>query len=66
MSQSKNCWGKSPDLKGAMYVSCTNKTVIRMNYIRLSEMRTELHEISAKHMHPTMKELNQRLTVRVQ
>ena len=50
-----------PDLKGAMYVSCTNKTVMRMHDIRLSEMRTEIHEIHAKHMHPTMKEFNPKI-----
>ena len=49
------------NLKGAMYVSCSNKTVMRMNDIRLSEMRTEIHEIHAKHMHPTMKEFRPKI-----
>ena len=45
-----------PDLKGAMYVTCTNKTVMKMNKIRLKELNTELFEIQAKHAHPTIKD----------
>ena len=45
-----------PDLKGAMYVTCTNKTVMKMNDIRLKELDSELFEIQARHAHPTIKE----------
>ena len=50
-----------PELKGATYVSCTNRTVIRMNDLRLSEVKKELYEISARHMHPTMKEFHPKI-----
>ena len=44
-----------PDLQGAMYITCTNKTVLKMNKIRLSELNTELVEIEAINIHPTIK-----------
>ena len=53
-----------PDLKGAMYITCTNKTVMKMNDVRLEELNTELYKISAKHMHPTMLEFKPRIDSR--
>ena len=35
-------------LKGAMYVTCTNKSVMKMNNTRLSELSTELIEVEAR------------------
>ena len=43
------------DLQGAMYVTCTNKSVQKMNEIRLSELKAELHVVEAKNIHPTIK-----------
>ena len=45
-----------PDLKGAMYITCTNRTVINMNEVRLNELDRELLVIKAKHLHPTIKD----------
>ena len=42
------------DLEGVMYVTCTNKTVQKMNNIRLNELKTELFEIEARNIHPTI------------
>ena len=47
-----------------MYVTCTNKTVQKMNNIRLSELKTELFEIEARHIHPTMKDFHPKVDVR--
>ena len=44
-----------PDLHGAMYVACTNSTVLKMNEIRLKELKTQLYEVEAKNIHPTIK-----------
>ena len=43
------------DLTGAMFVSCTNKTVMKMNDVRLNELKTELFEVKARNIHPTIK-----------
>ena len=43
------------DLEGAMYVTCTNKSVQKMNDIRLSELKTELYIVEATNIHPTLK-----------
>ena len=50
-----------PDLQGAMYISCTNKSVNQMNDIRLNELRSELFEIEAINIHPTIKEFKPRI-----
>ena len=49
------------DLVGAMYVTCTNKTVLKMNNIRLNELKSELHEIEARNIHPTIKDFKPRI-----
>ena len=53
-----------PDLRGAMYVTCTNKTVMKMNDVRLNELDTELFEIQAKHVHPTVKDFVPKVDVK--
>ena len=50
-----------PDLAGAMYITCTNKTVMKMNNIRLNELKTELIEIEARNIHPTIKDFKPKL-----
>ena len=50
-----------PDLAGAMYITCTNKTVMKMNNIRLNELKTELIEIEARNIHPTIKDFKLKL-----
>ena len=49
------------DLIGAIYISCTNKTVNRMNDIRLNELQSELIEIEARNMHPTIRDFKSKL-----
>ena len=44
-----------PDLKGAMYISCTNASVQKHNITRLNELSTELLENEAVNIHPTIK-----------
>ena len=44
-----------------MYITCTNKTVMKRNDIRLNELKTELLEIHARHLHPTIKEFRPKL-----
>ena len=43
------------DIIGAMHISCTNKTVKQMNDMRLNELNTELYQIEAINIHPSIK-----------
>ena len=47
-----------PDLLGAMYIDCTNKGVNKLNLKRLNEINSEIIEIEAINLHPTIKEFS--------
>ena len=44
-----------PDLNGAMYLTCTNASVSKLNKKRLNEIDGELFSIEAVNLHPTSK-----------
>ena len=44
-----------PDLVGATYISCTNKTVNKLNEKRLNELSGELIIVEAINIHPTIR-----------
>ena len=50
-----------PDLCGAMYISCTNKSVNKMNDVRINELEAELFEIEALNIHPTIQNFKPKL-----
>ena len=43
-----------PDLKGATFISCTNKSVEKLNKLRLNELKEEKVTIEAINIHPTI------------
>ena len=53
-----------PDLHGVIYISCTNKSVNKMNDIRLNEIGAELFEIEAINIHPSIKNFKPKIATK--
>ena len=49
------------DLEGATYISCTNKSVNKLNEKRLNELSEQLFVIEAINIHPTIKNFKPKL-----
>ena len=47
-----------PDTKGAVFISCTNKEVAKLNRLRLSQLDTEKVVLEAINTHATIKQFN--------